>query len=363
MRHTRLYWVVGFSLLPHICGAAAWVWQHYQVDVSLSMPAVTAQTLDPPPSPTLVVAPGRVEPISEAVEVGVEISGKIKTVLVEEGDQVQHGQTLALLSSSDYEAQLVAAEARLRQAQAEWQRLINGARREERREAWAAVEQAEAMQRQAEAEMTRRQMLDQRGYIAREEADRARRDFEVATARLAEARERHALITAAARPEDRDRAQAAVALARAQLQEAQARLDKAVIRSPLTGTVLRKHVHPGEGVSPESPPSVLFTVADTTTLRVRVEVDEADISKVQVGQEAYVTAKAYGDTKFRGRVARIGQMLGKKKLRTEAPVEHVDTKVLEILVDVEDGRTLVPGLRVDAFIIIQPVAVSQPTDV
>jgi multidrug resistance efflux pump len=133
-------------------------------------------------------------------------------------------------------------------------------------------------------------MLFRRGYIAREEADRAERDLRVARARFQEARARHAFITAAAREEDQARAHAAVALARAQVSEVQAGLDKTFIRAPFAGTVLRKRIKPGEIASPEMPKTVMFTLADTTTLRVRVDVDETDISKLQLGLQAYVTA-------------------------------------------------------------------------
>jgi multidrug resistance efflux pump len=274
----------------------------------------------------------------------------VQAVLVQEGDHVQGGQLLAVLENNDYKAHVAAATARLRQAQAELLRLLNGARQEERRAAWAAVEQAAAVLRNTESEVERRQMLFRRGYIAREEADRADRDLHVARARFQEAQERHALITAAAREEDQARAHAAVALARAQVSEAQAALDKTFIRAPFTGTVLRKRINPGEIASPETPKTVLFTLADTTTLRVRVDVDEADISKLQIGLQAYVTAAAYGNTKFWGRVVHIGHILGKKNIRTDEPVERLDTKILETMIDLDNSQMLLPGLRVDAFI-------------
>ena len=223
---------------------------------------------------------------------------------------------------------------------------------EERREAWAVVEQAEAVLRNTESEIERRQMLFRRGYIAREEADRADRDVRVARARFQEARERHALITAAAREEDQARAHAAVALASAQVSEAQASLDKTFIRAPFTGTVLRKRINPGEIAAPETPTTVLFTLADTTTLHVRVDVDETDISKLPLGKLSafLVTAATYGNTKFWGRVVRIGHILGKKNLRTDKPVERLDTKILETIIALDNSQMLLPGLRVDAFI-------------
>jgi HlyD family secretion protein len=329
--------IVGWSILHHNTRAAPSV-------------AVASPAASPSEATSMVVAPGRVEPISEEVEIGTELPGRIEAVLVQEGDSIQRDQILAVLQSREYAARLMAAKARLSQAQAERQRLINGARQEERREVWAAVQQAEAMLLNAQVEAQRRQMLLRRGYIAREEVDRMQRDLRVARARFQEAQERYAFVTAAAREDERARAQAAVMLAQAQVREAQARLDKTFVRSPLNGTVLRRHVHPGEVVSPEGPQTILFIVADTTKLRVRADIDEADIGKLHMGLEAYVTADAYGDTKFWGRVVQIGQVLGKKNLYTDAPTERVDTKILETLIELDRGQPLVPGLRVDVFI-------------
>lgn len=347
MRRRVFYGVAGI-LLTALATAASMMGRR---DLSAIPPVATA-ALRPalPESMYLVAAPGRVEPLSEEVDIGTEIRGRVQAILVQEGDHVQGGQLLAVLENSLYKAQVAAAAARLRQAQAELRRLLNGARQEERREAWAAVEQAEAVLRNTELELERRQRLFRRGYIAREEADRAERDLRVARARFQETRARHAFITAAAREEDQARAHAAVALAHAQVSEAQAGLDKTFIRAPFTGTVLRKRINPGEIASPETPKTVMFTLADTTTLRVRVDVDEADISKLQLGLQAYVTAATYGNTKFWGRVVCIGHILGKKNIRTDEPVERMDTKILETIITLDNSQMLLPGLRVDAFI-------------
>ena len=84
---------------------------------------------------------------------------------------------------------------------------------------------------------------------------------------------------------------------------------------------------------------------------MRVEVDETEVSKVRPGQKAYVTADAFGNQKFWGRVVRVGEQLGRKNIRTDEPTERVDTKILETLVELNDGVQLPMGLRVDAFII------------
>lgn len=149
------------------------------------------------------------------------------------------------------------------------------------------------------------------------------------------------------------RAEASLALVRAEVREAQARLAKTIIHTPITGVVLRRRKRVGESVSPEMTNAALFTIADTRTLRVRVDVDETYVARVRPGQRAYMKAAAYGEQQFWGRVVRVGQVLGHKNIRTEEPVERVDTKVLETLVELDRGQTLPPGLRVDTFILVE----------
>jgi multidrug resistance efflux pump len=154
-----------------------------------------------------------------------------------------------------------------------------------------------------------------------------------------------------ARDEDRSFAEADLQLAQAQLQEARARYDKTLIKSPIDGTVLRKHHRNGESVSNSSTaPDPILTIGDKQVLRVRVDVDETDVNKVHVGQKAYVTADAFGKQKFWGHVVRVGEQLGPKNVRTDEPTEKVDRKILETLVELDRGTQLPVGLRVDAFI-------------
>jgi len=186
--------------------------------------------------------------------------------------------------------------------------------------------------------------------IARETLDRAERDWRMAEARQAETRERAAVVDAAARLDELARADAEVQLARATLAEARALLEKTAVRAPIDGVILRKHHRPGEAVSLDAPQPAIVTMADTRALRARVEVDERDVAGLATGRDAWVTADAYGARRFEGRVVRVGRMLGRKQVRTGEPAEKVDTKVLEVLVELAPGTDLPIGLRVDAFI-------------
>ncbi len=325
----------------------------------------------------LVAAPGVVEAISEEIEVGAEIPGKLKQVLVEEGDEVLKGQTIAVLENSDFEAQIVSAktqietlqrqketaEARTLQAETERARIFNGARPEERREALQSYEQTLPNIEQAKREVARREKLYESGDISREELERARRDLETLQKQSNATREKYNVVNADARKDDLNKADAAILLAEKQTDEfdalireaearvrtAQANLDKTIVRAPITGVILRKRLKDGESVSPENQTGIV-SIADISALRVRVDLDETDVAKVRENQKAFVTADAYGEQKFYGKIVKIGQILGKKNFRTERPTEKVDTKILEVLIELDANQKLPLGLRVDAFI-------------
>jgi ABC exporter DevB family membrane fusion protein len=299
-----------------------------------------------------IVAAGRVEPASEEIQIASEIAGRLRRVAVEEGQRVRRGQVLAVVENDDYRARVSLAEAQLASREAELRRVLAGSRDQERREASATVAEARAVVENARAEMERRRKLFSTGDISRSEAERAEREFDVAKARHEAAAQRHSFIDAKARDEDRDRAVAEVAAARAQLQLNRAYLEKTVIRAPISGIVLRKHLKSGESVS-DGPETPILTIADDDVLRVRIDVDETDVAKVRVGQQAWVTADAYGDRRFHGRVVRIAQILGRKNVRTDEPAERVDTKILETLVELDRGERLPAGLRVTARLVVE----------
>lgn len=297
----------------------------------------------------LIAAPGRVEAVSEEVRVSSELSGRLRSVPVEEGDRVRKGQVLAQIENEEYLARVAEAEAALAQRKAELLRLVNGARSQERRAAEASRQAAKAVLENAHREAERRRNLASHEMISRDEAERYERADRVAEAEYERAAQEFSLVDADAREEDRRKAEAAVSGAQAQLGEARSYLEKTYIRSPLDGVVLRKFRHPGESVSTQFD-SPIVTLADDSSLRVRLDVDESDVARLRVGLPAYVTAETYGTRKFTGHVIRVGRILGKKNVRTDEPSERVDTKILEALMELDPGQRLPLGLRVDAYV-------------
>jgi HlyD family secretion protein len=325
----------------------------------------------------LIAAPGVIEAVSEEIEVGAEIAGKLKSVAVEEGDRVVKGQTIAVLENGDFETAIrtaraqietlrssqETARARLLQAKTERTRIANGARTEERNEAKAGFEQTLPDIENARREYARRQKLYDSGDVSREELERARTNSENAQKQSKMMREKFNVVNAEARTDDLAKADAAIRLANSQIREfdaqiaeanarvreTEARLEKTVVRAPISGVILRKRLKDGESVSPENPTGIV-TIADVSALRVRVDLDESDVAKIRENQTAFITADAFGERRFAAKVVKIGQILGRKNFRTERPTEKVDTKILEVLLELEKGQNLPLGLRVDAFI-------------
>jgi HlyD family secretion protein len=294
-------------------------------------------------------ARGRVEgSTSQEIKLAARTFGRLLEVGVQDGDPVHKGQVVAVLENNDAKAQVAEARAALARAEAAREKLLNGARPEERAAARADMHEAQAAAENARLDYERMQRLFRDGGVVSQAVlDRAERDWKMAQAKLDSARQRYELIMAPPRIEDVDAAWAEVALARARLAQAEDYYDNTFVRSPVDGVVVKRFMNPGESISYESLYQPIVTVADTTRLMVRAEVDETDIGKVRTGQRAEIRCDAFPAQTFHGRVTRISGGLGRKKIQTDNPLEKVDTEILETFVELDPGSPLRVGLRVD----------------
>jgi HlyD family secretion protein len=317
---------------------------------------------DPTPGRHMVAAPGLVEPIGEEREIGSQVIGIIREMRVEENDKVVGGEIIAVVDNNEQEAWLASARAAFVQRKAELDRVLNGTRAEERREARAAVAETEANLDLARREYERRVPLTKSGASTQAALDQATSALNAIEAHRAAMSERLAMMEAGSRIEDVEAARAQVELAEADVALAEALLDKSFIRSPVTGSVLRRYRAAGEAVG-NMPPTPIAVVGDLSRLRVRAEVDETDVGRVAAGQRVEVTADAYPDRRFGGTVFRVSSRLGGKMVQTGRPADRVDTKVLQVLIDLDLGTTLPIGLRVDAYFLDRSAPPSSPRDV
>lgn len=293
----------------------------------------------------VLACPGRVEGQSEVINVGAGADGVLTAVLVQEGQQVRAGQVIALIDCREIESQIDEARALAERARQNRLRLLRGSRPEERRKAADETAVAEAHFKQAQLQHQRVAQLFKMAVVSKEELDKAGRDLAVAEATLGAAENQQALVNAPPLPEELARADSEVGLAEEQARTAKARLDKCTVKAPLGGTVLRIFLKAGESVSTVFPQPII-SLADTSQIRVRAEVDERDVGRVYLGQSVIVLADAYPDKKFAGRVSHVGAIMGRKKVRTGDPAEKSDRDVLEVLVDLDDTEGyLVVGLR------------------
>jgi len=340
---------IAAAALLAVVGGAFFLHQREAQKVSAASAASAADQA--PITKSIVAGPGLVEPDSENVQVGSELAGKLKQVLAEEGDVVKKGQILAILVNDDYKALVESSQAQVHQAEANYERILNGSRDQERAESAAAMHQAEAVEASARADWERSQKLFDDGIISREVLDHYRRDFNVAEEQFEASKQHFHLIDDRQRNEDIASLKAQLENAHAQLDNSQAVYAKTFLRAPFDGTILRKHHRTGESITNSSvTPDPVFTMGDVGDLRVRVDVDETDVSRVADGQRVYCTANAYGNQKFWGHVIRVAGQLGHKNVRTDEPNEKTDTKILETLVQLDPGVHLPVGLRVDAYI-------------
>ena len=299
-----------------------------------------------------LAARGRVEgATSQEIKLASRVVGRLKEVTVSDGDPVRKGQVVAVLENDDLQAQIEQARANVRRAQAALEKLQNGARPEERAASRAAMDEAQAAADNARQNYERSlKLFKEGGIISQSVLDQSERDWKMAQARLESARENYKLIMAPPRSEDVAAAKADVELARAQLAQAQDNYDNTLVHSPVAGVVVKRYMNPGESISYESLYQPIVSVSDTTHLRVRTEIDEADIGKIQIGQRAAIRCNAFRGQTFYGNVVRISGGLGQKKIQTDNPTEKIDSDVLESFVEVDRGSPLRVGLRVDVYI-------------
>lgn len=217
-----------------------------------------------------VTANGTLQP-TRSVNIGSELSGTVLRVLVDVNDRVKKGQVLVELDTAKLNDQVVRSKAALASAQAQ-------------------LAQANATVKESSASLAR---LEE---VARLSGGKVPSKTELDSARAAH-----------------DRAIAAEASARANVDSARASLatdetnrSKASIRSPTDGVVLTRSVDPGNAVAASLQAVTLFTVAeDLSQMRLQVNVDEADVGRVKVGQSATFTVSAFPSRRFPASITRV----------------------------------------------------------
>jgi len=304
------------------------------------------------PRGAAIHCPGRIEGKAPEAELRFEVVGRLDKVLVHEGQLVSGGEPLLALDNASQSHELALAAAELDVAVGRFQRVENGARKEERDEVEAEYRARLAELRGAQQKQNRIDSLRESGAVTQQEADDENVRLAGAQAHLDAARARRDLFAAPAREDEARIAKAGVSAAKARWELARHQLEKTLLKAPYSGQVLKIDAEIGELTGPQSVlPAIVL--ADTSRLFVRAFVDEIDAPLIRVGMKATVTADGLTGRSYAGTVARLSPRMTSKQLFTDRPNERFDTKVREVGIELAESEDLVVGLRVD--VVIEPL--------
>jgi HlyD family secretion protein len=233
------------------------------------------------PLTATVAATGTLNPVT-AVQVSSQISGQIQKIYVDFNSTVKAGELIAQISPETYQHRVRQAEADLEAARAT-----------------VAVQQAEIYRAKvnladAERDHVRKQSLVAKNFISPAELDKVLTTLEAARAqrRVVEAQ----AANSAALVKQRE----------AQLGQARVDLGRTEIRAPVDGIVIKRSVEPGQTVAASLQAPEMFVIAKSLAdMQVETSVDEADVGRLQPGQEANFTVDAFPGKRFKGEVTQV----------------------------------------------------------
>ena len=222
---------------------------------------------------------------SDRIEITSESNEPITSIAVAEGESVQAGQVLIEQDKRRAAAQLAAAEAAQRQAQARLDELVRGPRKEQIDAARANVEGASQELEFRQAELDRTREVHMRGLASPETLDRAQAALDAAQAslklRLAQLEEALAGTTV----EELAQAEQAVKVAAARRDAAEVALERHTLRSPVDGIADARLFELGERPNPGQP---IIVVLDGRQAYARVYVPESIRVRVNAGTDAQI---------------------------------------------------------------------------
>ncbi len=292
------WWLIVPVLL--LVAWAIWYW------VSAARPVIQYKTavVDRGPVTTVVTATGTVNPVT-SVQVGSQVSGKIRALYADFNSEVTSSQLIAQIDPAPFRTRVNQARATLRSAR-------------------GTLVKSRALLAQRKLELDRMVSLRQQRFVAQSELDLARTNFLEAQAQV---EVNHAQVD-----------QAEAALANAELD-----LGYTKIYSPVDGTVISRNVDVGQTVVATFQTPTLFVIAqDLTYMQVNTNVSEADIGGVTEGTRAHFTVDAYPSQPFTGTVEQV----------RNAPISIQNVVTYDVVVTVANPELkLKPGMTANVSIV------------
>lgn len=294
-------------------------------------------------------APGKIEGLTETVEVRARIDEQITKIHVAEGEQVSKGDLLVSLDSESLIEEKRLAAALLQLAVAKKQRLENGARSSEIEAAKQEYEANLTPLWSAERSFQRGQSLFEGKAISQQALDELRASVDLLKAKSAAAQARLETLKLPARVDELSAANADIQAARSRLNLASIRLKHSQLTAPFAGQVLEVNARIGELTGPKSQEPMIVMV-DTSQLHAVAEVDEFDALRVKLGLSCQITSDANEGILAVGKIIAVEPRMQQKKIYGQWAAERNDTFSRRVRIALEQQKQLPIGLPVEVVI-------------
>lgn len=243
----------------------------------------------------------------QQILVSPQVSGRVIELNFEAGQRVERGFVLAVLDSTEYQAEYERVKAQLESSQENLAELREGSRPDEIKQAKADLAEAQTNLDQAEKDYLRAKELFAKKINQPQDVEAAESQYRALIQRVEKLTATTQLMVDGPRRERKRMAEAQVRQIEAELRRAKWRLDNCTITSPISGTILKKNAELGNLVNPVAfnGSFSLCDVADLSKLEVELSIQERDIAKVFKGQVCKVRAEAYPKRIYEGVVSRL----------------------------------------------------------
>ena len=222
----------------------------------------------------------------QQILVSPQVSGRVIELNFEAGQRIESGFVLAVLDSTEYQAEFQRVTGLLEAAKENLAELLEGSRPDEIKQVKADLAETQTNLEQAERDYKRAKDLWLKGFGNKQDFEAAESQFQMMTRRVDKLSATAQLMVDGPRPERKKAAQAQVRQAEAEVRRAKWRLDNCIIVAPISGTVLKKNAELGNLVNPVAfnGSFSLCDMADLSKLEVELSIQEREIAKVKKGQ-------------------------------------------------------------------------------
>lgn len=299
-----------------------------------------------------------------SVRLSFKTSGRIENIAFDEGDYIKKDSLVATLDDTDEKLGVSAAEAGLQYAEATLSEVLAGSRKQEIRNAKAALDMAEAGVKKANAELEQAKAdkdrfealytangVSKRTYELYNTAyDKATQAYEEAKASKVKAKESLSLAIEGARNEAIEKAKANVSIYEQALEQAKQKLLYTNLYSPISGTVLTRSAENGEFI--QTGYSVL-TVADLSDMWIRGYVSEDYLGKIKLGQKVIIKSDSYPDKQYEGKISYISSEAEFTPKTVQTYDERINFMYMIKVTVNNENRELKYGMPVEGRIILE----------